>query len=44
VPAYAQVHCLELPVNDMKGTWKNPIKGMGWYKNTKRAFAALPED
>ena len=31
-------------LNDMKGRWKNPIKGMGWYKQTKRAFAALPED
>lgn len=31
-------------LNDMKGRWKNPVKGMGWYKNTKRAFAALPED
>ena len=28
----------------MKGRWKNPIKGMGWYKDTKRAFAALPEE
>ncbi len=28
----------------MKGRWRNPIKGMGWYKNTKREFAALPED
>jgi hypothetical protein len=28
----------------MKGRWKNPLKGMGWYKDTKRAFAALPED
>jgi predicted small metal-binding protein len=28
----------------MKGRWKNPIKGMGWYKDTKRAFAALPQD
>jgi hypothetical protein len=27
----------------MKGRWKNPIKGMGWYKDTKRTFAALPE-
>jgi predicted small metal-binding protein len=27
----------------MKGRWKHPIKGMGWYKNTKRDFAALPE-
>jgi predicted small metal-binding protein len=28
----------------MKGRWKNPIKGMGWYKDTKRAFAALPDE
>ncbi len=28
----------------MKGRWKNPIKGMGWYIKTKKAFAALPED
>lgn len=30
--------------NDMKGRWKHPIAGMGWYKDTKKAFAALPED
>jgi predicted small metal-binding protein len=28
---------------DMKGRWKHPIAGMGWYRSTKRAFAALPE-
>ena len=28
----------------MRGRWKNPIAGMGWYKKTKKAFAALPED
>ena len=28
----------------MEGRWKNPIKGMGWYMKTKKAFAALPED
>jgi hypothetical protein len=28
----------------MKGRWRNPIKGMGWYRDTKKAFAALPED
>ena len=28
----------------MKGRWKHPIAGMGWYKNTKRDFAALGED
>ena len=31
-------------LNDMKGRWRNPIKGMGWCRNTKRDFAALPED
>jgi hypothetical protein len=28
----------------MKGRWKHPIAGMGWYKATKQAFADLPED
>jgi hypothetical protein len=28
----------------MKGRWKRPISGMGWYRGTKREFAALPED
>ena len=28
----------------MKGRWKNPIKGMGWYMKTKKTFSALPED
>jgi hypothetical protein len=28
----------------MKGRWKHPIAGMGWYKSAKRDFAALPED
>ncbi len=31
-------------LKDMKGRWKNPISGMGWYRQTKREFAALPED
>ena len=34
----------EQALKEMKGRWKNPIKGMGWYKNTKKEFAALPED
>jgi hypothetical protein len=29
---------------EMKGRWRNPIKGMGWYKQAKRDFAALPDD
>jgi predicted small metal-binding protein len=28
----------------MKGRWKNPIGGMGWYMKTKKDFAALPDD
>ena len=28
----------------MKGRWKNPIAGMGWYRQAKRDFAALPEE
>lgn len=27
----------------MKGRWKNPIAGMGWYRQVKRDFKALPE-
>jgi hypothetical protein len=34
----------EQALKEMKGRWKHPIKGMGWYKDTKREFAALPED
>lgn len=28
----------------MKARWRNPVKGLGWYNATKKAFAALPED
>jgi len=28
----------------MKGRWKHPISGMGWYKSTKKAFAELADD
>ena len=30
-------------LDEMKGRWKNPIKGTGWYRKTKRDFAAFPE-
>jgi hypothetical protein len=30
-------------LTEMKGRWKHPIAGMGWYRKTKRDFAALPE-
>jgi len=31
-------------LKDMRGRWKHPISGMGWYRQTKRDFAALPGD
>jgi hypothetical protein len=31
-------------LKEMKGRWKHPISGMGWYRQAKRDFAALPED
>ena len=34
----------ESALKDMKGRWKNPISGMGWYRRAKRDFAGLPED
>ena len=34
----------EPALKEMKGRWKRPISGMTWYRNTKRAFAELPED
>lgn len=34
----------ETASNEMQGRWKNPLKGMGWYIQTKKAFASLPED
>jgi predicted small metal-binding protein len=33
----------EPALNAMKGRWKRPISGMGWYRQVKRDFAALPE-
>jgi predicted small metal-binding protein len=28
----------------MRGRWKHPARSLGWYRDTKKAFAALPED
>ena len=28
----------------MRGRWLHPKKSMGWYNDTKAAFAELPED
>lgn len=30
--------------DEMKGRWKHPIAGMGWYRTAKKDFAALPEE
>jgi hypothetical protein len=37
-------HTHESALKSMKGRWRNPIAGMGWYRQMKRDFAALPED
>ncbi len=34
----------EAALKAMKGRWKHPIKGMGWYKQVKTDFAGIPED
>lgn len=36
-----QVH--QPALKAMKGRWKHPISGMGWYRQAKRDFAALPD-
>ena len=28
----------------MKARWRNPVRGYGWYRQTKKDFAALPDD
>ena len=28
----------------MRGRWKRPVSGLGWYRDVKREFAALPDD
>jgi predicted small metal-binding protein len=31
-------------LKDMKGRWRHPVAGMGWYKQAKRDFASTSED
>ena len=31
-------------LKSMKGRWKRPVSGLGWYRKVKRDFAALPDD
>ena len=33
----------ESALRDMKGRWKHPVAGMGWYRQVKKDFKALPE-
>ncbi len=33
----------ESALKEMKGRWKHPLAGMGWYRKAKSDFAALPE-
>ena len=28
----------------MRGRWKHPVSGLGWYRDVKREFARLPDD
>ena len=34
----------KMALKEMKGRWRHPLSGMAWYRNTKRDFAALPDD
>jgi hypothetical protein len=29
--------------NDMKARWRHPKRSLGWYREVKETFAALPE-
>ena len=31
-------------LKQMRGRWKHPVAGMGWYRAAKRDFAELPEN
>ena len=33
-----------IALKEMKGRWKHPISGMGWYRAAKHDFAGLPAD
>ena len=34
----------EEALHGMKGRWRHPVSGLGWYRKVKRDFAALPDD
>ncbi len=31
-------------LKQMQSRWKNPIRALGWYRRTKKDFAALSDD
>jgi hypothetical protein len=33
----------EPALEEMRGRWKHPVSGMGWYRKAKQDFATLPE-
>lgn len=37
-------HTHDTALQEMKGRWKHPVASMGWYRNTKKSFANLPDD
>ncbi|MDP9829750.1 hypothetical protein [Kineosporia succinea] len=34
----------EPALKEMQGRWRRPVAGLGWYRQAKRDFAALPEN
>ena len=37
-------HAHEGALKDMKSRWRRPVSGMGWYRQVKKDFAAMPDD
>jgi predicted small metal-binding protein len=37
-------HTHTTALNEMKGRWRHPCSGIGWYRKTKREFGARRED
>jgi hypothetical protein len=31
-------------LEEMKGRWRHPIAGMGWYRSARQRFASRPEE
>ena len=37
-------HAHDQALAGMKGRWKHPVAGMGWYRQVKRDFAATTDE